>query len=72
MKNFTSSRNVTFTGLKKYHKYLVKVRGQTQRGKGPVKDVTAQTDKDGNYVHFATLKTRYYLPFFSESFTACH
>ena len=56
MKNFTRSRNATFTRLKKYHKYLVKVRGLTQRGEGPVKDVTAQTDEDGNYVHFATLK----------------
>ncbi|XP_068680678.1 uncharacterized protein [Montipora foliosa] len=47
MKNFTRSRNVTFTRLKKYHKYMVKVRGLTQRGEGPVKDVTAQTDEDG-------------------------
>ncbi|XP_068721500.1 uncharacterized protein [Montipora capricornis] len=46
MKNFTRSRNVIFTGLKKYHKYVVKVRGHTQRGKGPVKDVTVQTDED--------------------------
>ncbi|XP_068700438.1 uncharacterized protein [Montipora foliosa] len=46
MKNFTRSRNVTFTRLKKYHKYMVKVRGLTQRGEGPVKDVTAQTDED--------------------------
>ena len=72
MKNFTRSRKVIFTRLKKYHKYMVKVRGLTQRGEGPVKDVTAQTDEDGNYVHFATLKTKYYLSFFSESLTASH
>ncbi|KAK2556836.1 Cell adhesion molecule Dscam2, partial [Acropora cervicornis] len=47
MKSFTIHTNTTVTGLKKYFKYKVEVRGLTQRGEGPIKAVTVQTDEDG-------------------------
>lgn len=46
MKNLTTYTNITFRGLKKYFKYKVEVRGLTQRGEGPIKAVTVQTDED--------------------------
>ncbi|XP_044175659.1 uncharacterized protein LOC114960826 isoform X2 [Acropora millepora] len=46
MKNLTTYTNITFRGLKKYFKYKVEVRGLTQRGQGPIKAVTVQTDED--------------------------
>ena len=48
MKSFTIHTNTTVTGLKKYFKYKVEVRGLTQRGEGPIKAVTVQTDEDGS------------------------
>ena len=48
MKNLTTYTNITFRGLKKYFKYKVEVRGLTQRGQGPIKAVTVQTDEDGS------------------------
>ena len=55
MKNLTTHTNATFSGLKKYFKYKVEVRGLTQRGEGPIKAVTVQTDEDGSLVHFCCL-----------------
>ena len=44
---FTASRNLTLSGLKKYSKYVIGVCGLTQRGKGPSRALTVQTDEDG-------------------------
>ena len=48
MKNLTTYTNTIFSGLKKYFKYKVEVRGLTQRGEGPIEAVTVQTDEDGS------------------------
>ena len=45
--NYTTSRSITFSGIKKYSKYVVSVYGLTRRGKGPDRVLTVQTDEDG-------------------------
>jgi len=44
--NYTASRSLTFSGLKKFSKYVISVCAVTRRGKGPSRSLTAQTDED--------------------------
>ena len=45
--NHTTSRSLTFRGLKKYSKYVISVYATTRRGQGPNLRLIAQTDEDG-------------------------
>ena len=45
--NYTTLRSLTFSGLKKYSKYVISVCALTRRGKGPAGVITVQTDEDG-------------------------
>jgi len=45
--NFTASRFLTLSGLKKYSEYVIRVCALTRRGKGPSRALTVQTDEDG-------------------------
>ena len=48
--NYTASRSLTFSGLKKFSKYVISVCALTRRGKGPSRSLIAQTDEDGKNV----------------------
>jgi len=45
--NFTASRSLTLSRLKKYSKYVISVCALTRRGRGPSRTLTVQTDEDG-------------------------
>ena len=45
--NYTTSRSLKISGLRKYCNYTITVCALTRRGKGPSRVVIVQTDEDG-------------------------